>query len=188
MAKVKEFGYWVDNNWQWKIILRNRLFNWEVQQWEELCSVLKDECICDKLSVAFIWKHSTTGGYSTKSFCKKVLLDYYPIQCVWKQLWAGLAPPKVENFLLAGVNGQGCSKRTIGHKGNDMIFNGKLFDYQQLIDTIKFRVAAWSKAKWPDMQDGVLDVFWSPNLTKIPSKSKTANLELVETSNGCFEV
>ena len=32
---------------------------------------------------------------------------------------------------------------------NDMVFKGKVFDFEQFINTLKFRIASWFKAKWP---------------------------------------
>ncbi|XWS09195.1 hypothetical protein CRYUN_Cryun40dG0065000 [Craigia yunnanensis] len=41
---------------------------------------------------------------------------------------------------------------------NDMVFNGKVFDFEYIIDTIKFCLTSWFKAKWPDCPNTVLDV------------------------------
>ncbi|XVE84839.1 hypothetical protein DITRI_Ditri17bG0044900 [Diplodiscus trichospermus] len=57
---------------------------------------------------------------------------------------------------------------------NDMIFNRKLLDFQQLINGIKFRVASWARAKWSNIQYGVLDIVRFPQLVKTPDIVKAA--------------
>ena len=46
---------------------------------------------------------------------------------------------------------------------NDMIFNDTIFDFKQIIDTIKFRIASWFKAKWPECPNIFLDVVNCPS-------------------------
>ena len=41
---------------------------------------------------------------------------------------------------------------------NDMIFNRKVFDFELIIDTFKFRLASWFKAKWPDSHYTISDI------------------------------
>ena len=53
-----------------------------------------------------------------------------------------------------------------------MVFNAKIMDFQQLCDLIKFRIASWYKAKWPDGVDSFMDVVRFPNAGKVPFKVK----------------
>ena len=55
---------------------------------------------------------------------------------------------------------------------NDMIFNGKAYDFRQIIDTIKLRTAWWFKAKWPNSVNSILDIVRFPNNIQSPIKSK----------------
>ena len=57
---------------------------------------------------------------------------------------------------------------------NDMVFNGKVLDLRQLINTIKLRIAFWFKAKWPECEDSLMDVVRFPNVIKAPLKVKSA--------------
>ena len=41
---------------------------------------------------------------------------------------------------------------------NDMVFNGKAFDLEQIIDIFKFRLASWFKVKWPKTPHSILDI------------------------------
>ena len=72
-GKVKDFGCWINNTWSWKIVLRRRLFGWELQQWYDVCSLLKGFVVRDNLKDSLIWKGSTSGMYSAKQYCKSVL-------------------------------------------------------------------------------------------------------------------
>ena len=49
-----------------------------------------------------------------------------------------------------------------------MVFNNKFMDFQQLCDAIKFRIAMWYKAKWPDGVDSFMDVVRFSNAIKTP--------------------
>ncbi|XWS42557.1 hypothetical protein CRYUN_Cryun16bG0024600 [Craigia yunnanensis] len=55
---------------------------------------------------------------------------------------------------------------------NDIIFNGKVSNFRQIIDIIKFRTASWFKAKWPNSVNSFLDVFRCPNNISILQKLK----------------
>ena len=55
---------------------------------------------------------------------------------------------------------------------NDMIFNGKVFDYIQISNTIRFRLATWFKAKWPDCPNSTLDIVKFPKEIQVQKVSK----------------
>lgn len=42
---------------------------------------------------------------------------------------------------------------------NDVIFNAGIADFDKLIELIKWRVAIWSKARWPKILDGFEEIF-----------------------------
>ncbi|XWS29781.1 hypothetical protein CRYUN_Cryun24cG0059800 [Craigia yunnanensis] len=81
------------------IALRRSLFNWELHQWSELCSILKGFVVCDNLKDSFISKGSTSGSYSASLYCKFVLNSGSTEAKPWKFVWVGLTPPKVEVFV-----------------------------------------------------------------------------------------
>ncbi|XVE85483.1 hypothetical protein DITRI_Ditri17bG0094100 [Diplodiscus trichospermus] len=86
---VSEFGGWRDNVWEWNTLLRKNLMSWEQQQWNDLLSILKNQCMSNKLADALIWKDSSDGKYKSNRFCKKV----------------GYAPPKVEVMCWQAMRG-----------------------------------------------------------------------------------
>ena len=56
LGKVKEFGIQSNNVWHWEILLRKRLFGWELQQWSYLLSTSKGFAICGSFKDFFVWK------------------------------------------------------------------------------------------------------------------------------------
>ncbi|XWS40005.1 hypothetical protein CRYUN_Cryun18bG0103100 [Craigia yunnanensis] len=105
-GKVQEFGEWSNNKWYWRLLLRRRLFGWELHQWHVLCSFLKGFVIYDSLKDEFIWKGSTSAVYSVNHFCKAVLKTESSVSELWSLIWSGLAPPKVEVFCWQVMRGR----------------------------------------------------------------------------------
>ena len=62
---------------------------------------------------------------------------------------------------------------------NDMVFNGKVFDFVQIIDTFKFRLASWFKAKWFDSHYTILDIVRLPKDIQVQKVSKTIKRTIV---------
>ena len=62
---------------------------------------------------------------------------------------------------------------------NDMVFNGKVFDFEQIIDTSKFRLASWFKAKWSDSHYTILDIVRFPKDIQVLKISKATKRAIV---------
>ncbi|EOY06145.1 Uncharacterized protein TCM_020961 [Theobroma cacao] len=105
-GKVYEFGYWDNWGWQWQMYLRKRLFDWEKDYWahfkECLVHIHLDRETNDKL----IWKCNPNCYYSPNSFCRSVLQNNDKNRELWRYVWAGLAPPKVEIFVWQVMKGR----------------------------------------------------------------------------------
>ncbi|XWS32576.1 hypothetical protein CRYUN_Cryun22dG0001300 [Craigia yunnanensis] len=117
LSKVNEFGFWSNNVWQWKILLRRRLFGWEFQQWLDLLSTLKGIEVCDSLKDSFVWKGSLSGKYSVNLYCKSVSRSSNMDREIWKSVWMGLAPPKVEAFCWQLMRGRIATKDQLACRG-----------------------------------------------------------------------
>ncbi|XVF38655.1 hypothetical protein REPUB_Repub20aG0121200 [Reevesia pubescens] len=72
VGKVNEFGVWNEGSWSWNIQLRRRLFDWEMDQWNDFQLVLADYAINLKTNDTLVWKFSPNGAYIVGSFCKSV--------------------------------------------------------------------------------------------------------------------
>ena len=116
-GKVREFGSWCNNVWHWTILLRRRLFGWELHQWSELLSFLKGFVVCDKVKDSLIWKGSTSGRYSANLYAKSVLCSSPSYEEFWKLVWVGLAPPKVEVFCWQLMQGRIATKDQLARRG-----------------------------------------------------------------------
>ena len=256
-GKVRDLGRWINNYWSWKIVLRRRLFDWELYQRHEICEMLKMYVVSDNFKDSYIWKGSSSGRYAASLYCKYMLNAQVSDKELWKMVWMGLAPPKVEVFCWRLVRERIATKDQLVKRGllerrqavcvfcntemesvdhlffschsswkiwmhfcsmwgvdwvmhnqpsraiaswyyalpvkagkevwfmsffviswsiwlmrNDMIFNGKVFDSRQIIDTIRLRIAWWFKAKWPDSVYSILDIVRFPNITQSPLKSR----------------
>ena len=68
---------------------------------------------------------------------------------------------------------------TIWLHRNGMVFNGKVFDFQQTIDSSKFRAASWFKARWPDTPHSILDIVRFPNDIQVQKVSKATKRSIV---------
>ncbi|XVF78396.1 hypothetical protein PTKIN_Ptkin14bG0128700 [Pterospermum kingtungense] len=55
---------------------------------------------------------------------------------------------------------------------NDVIFWNKKIDILLVVDLIKIRIALWAKAKWPDIEQGVNDIFRFLHCIRVPHKDK----------------
>ena len=114
---MNEYGFWSNNNWTWNILLRRRLFDWEINQWEVLCAILKEFGICESLNDSLIWKRTPNGRYSTNQFYKDVTKSESLNLEWWKLVWSGLASPKVEVFCWQLMRGRITVKEQLARRG-----------------------------------------------------------------------
>ncbi|EOY15851.1 Uncharacterized protein TCM_034797, partial [Theobroma cacao] len=57
---------------------------------------------------------------------------------------------------------------------NDVVFEGKPWDHDQLYELIKLHVATWAKAKWPRQYGRILDTFVEPSIGAVIKNVKKA--------------
>ena len=63
-----------------------------------------------------------------------------------------------------------------------MIFNGKVFNFEQIIDTFKFHLALWFKAKWSDSHYMILDIIRFSKDIHVQKVSKATKRTIVKES------
>ncbi|XVF06594.1 hypothetical protein REPUB_Repub06bG0062400 [Reevesia pubescens] len=114
---INEFGYWSDNTWFWDVKLRRNIFDWEVEQWYEFHYTIAEYSPCQSIKDSLIWKGSSNGIYSFKCFYSSVVMDSRLKNEVWKWLWVGLAPPRVEVFCWLLLKGRIAVKASLLNKG-----------------------------------------------------------------------
>ncbi|XP_039003297.1 uncharacterized protein LOC120130003 [Hibiscus syriacus] len=98
-GKVVEFGSFEPSGWVWNVQTRRNLYDWELVQWMDLMSKLKDIQLSELVEDFLSWSASRDGLYSVKS-CRNTLASEFGGSVLWIQgVWMGLAPPRVEAFL-----------------------------------------------------------------------------------------
>ncbi|KAL4353692.1 hypothetical protein GQ457_06G031150 [Hibiscus cannabinus] len=96
---VAEFGSKANGEWVWNIPLRRQLFDWEIEIWNSLLALLQG-CRLNNFDHDWLsWGGSGSGEFSIKSVTN-ILHSSLPLCKEWiKQVWRGVAPPKVEIFM-----------------------------------------------------------------------------------------
>ncbi|XVF82029.1 hypothetical protein PTKIN_Ptkin16aG0010100 [Pterospermum kingtungense] len=257
-GKVSEFGRFLNNEWKWMVSLRQDLFDWEKEQWEQFWCLINKFQVCQTLLDFLIWKGLVDEKFSVRRCCYDFINQNSGNNSVWKELWGSSASPKVINFCwrvlrmriavkmeLANRNllnmdnalcvfckvevesiehlffqckfswnlwmywasfwgivwctpskpvvfflswpdaipeGQ-CDKLwrmmfffttwTLWLVRNDMVFNGSSPAFENVVDLCKYRLATWSKARWPMIAEGLMilccrgNISWSPPANEV---------------------
>ena len=116
-GKIVEYGEWSEDRWVWRVQLRRNLFDWELNQWEELLALLDNVSLYPNFKDKLIWKYSSFGKYTAKDFFNFVCLQNYAPDSIWHKIWLGLAPPKVETFLWQVIRGRIAIKTVLNARG-----------------------------------------------------------------------
>ncbi|KAE8729879.1 hypothetical protein F3Y22_tig00003096pilonHSYRG00057 [Hibiscus syriacus] len=98
-GKIAEFGSFEPSGWVWNVQTRRSLSDWELAQWMDLMSKLKDIQLSELVDDFLSWTASGDGLFSTKS-CRSSLGPVLGSNNLWsKGIWLGFSPPRVEAFL-----------------------------------------------------------------------------------------
>ncbi|XVF77973.1 hypothetical protein PTKIN_Ptkin14bG0090800 [Pterospermum kingtungense] len=242
-GSIDKFGVFEKGLWLWRIELRRMLFDWEKEQWEALLLLLDDFQVCRSMQDKLIWKNSSSGSYTAKSFCLSYLGVNTNERFGWSKLWNGYLPPEVEIFCWQLIHGKlavkanlmtrnillnnnilcplcGEADETVSHLffscsfswkvwsfwcgvwevqwvshcdpwfffvqwnsllpnraldkmwgmlfgvvawsiwlcRNEVVFKGKNWELDHILDLIKLRLSMWMKARWPHLSMSMLNV------------------------------
>ncbi|EOY14430.1 Uncharacterized protein TCM_033819 [Theobroma cacao] len=115
--------FWQDE-WMEGIILSDavprifaQLFGWEIEQWEYLGEAFREFQLSKELTDELVWKREANGIYIAKSFCKYALVTNDKVDGIWKQVWANLAPYRVEAFAWQILHGKIAVKDELDKRG-----------------------------------------------------------------------
>ncbi|XVF42703.1 hypothetical protein PTKIN_Ptkin01aG0385500 [Pterospermum kingtungense] len=170
-GKVKDYGRMVNETWEWIIVLRRAIFDWERSQsfYEEYC---KAELACPN-----DWKSVWAGLLPPKVelFCWKVIKGRVVVKTKLAARnvlrgsnlncsLCGLTEESVDHFFSVSSSlkiwtlalGDICW--TIWLKRNEVIFNRKNFNLEIAIDLVRFRMTSLVKAKWSNSCDVIMDL------------------------------
>ncbi|KAL4296867.1 hypothetical protein GQ457_12G029750 [Hibiscus cannabinus] len=105
-GKVCEFGSKVEGKWIWSFKVRRALFSWEQAVWDEFIRIINKGAADSGTMDVLKWEHASNGVYSTKKLCELESALGSTEDKIWKLVWSGLAPPKVEGFLWKVILGR----------------------------------------------------------------------------------
>lgn len=90
---ISDLGRWVNDRWVWEINLRRKVFDLEVDVWNNFNDCIKAQVLQMDKRDSLIWKLDGNGNFSTKSFIHSLWGNECPSSqaAIWKY-WA---PPKV---------------------------------------------------------------------------------------------
>ncbi|XVE69060.1 hypothetical protein DITRI_Ditri09bG0119300 [Diplodiscus trichospermus] len=103
LGNGKKIALWSDE-WIPSIILRSsfpRVYDLagnKSGQWNQFYNLINSFQVCQTLRDCVVWKNSVSGRYYVQQFCLGVCNPGDNRKHVWKPVWSGLAPPKVETF------------------------------------------------------------------------------------------
>lgn len=93
--KIANMGVWDGIQWQWNLTWRGNLFQWEIEQVEELLNDLKEVSLARDMHDRPWWSYEHDGNFTIKSFSKAIWDANGAIEDV-NNIWLGVAPPTAE--------------------------------------------------------------------------------------------
>ncbi|KAL4333365.1 hypothetical protein GQ457_07G003570 [Hibiscus cannabinus] len=103
-GKVKDFGYLCSNGWEWRIILRRQLFEWERGVWEVFIRTLNNANRGEPDKDKLYWNGASNGVFTVKTFCDVVSIERVERDTSWKVIWSSKVPHKTEAFVWKAVH------------------------------------------------------------------------------------
>lgn len=100
-ASVASCGSWIQGRWEWNLEWIRNLRPRDLLEWSNLQSLLEKVCISRVSEDSLIWTPHKLGIFSVKSCSTELAkpsLHLHSKVAIWKRLWRGLIPPRVEVF------------------------------------------------------------------------------------------
>ncbi|KAK3206722.1 hypothetical protein Dsin_020768 [Dipteronia sinensis] len=146
VGKVCEFGKWKSVNWEWDILLRRPLFDWENEQWKCLIAALDSAKLHSWIHDTIALSFSPNGAFSVSSFRKCVKGTPVVNQCNSTLVWNGFCPLKVEVFVWNLMKGRTLVKVVMRIFGMDISLNPSCTFCNSYFETIDhvFLQCEWS--------------------------------------------
>ncbi|XVF60309.1 hypothetical protein PTKIN_Ptkin08bG0034900 [Pterospermum kingtungense] len=155
-GRVKDYGYFEDNKWVWKVNLRRRVLAWESLQWNAFMALLSEYQVCQRLDDELVWKRHSSGSYSTKSFCLHLANIHDNASKRWSMIWSGLLPAKVEVFCWQVFHGKVAVKETLARRGHFAVNVLDVFRDPIVVFIKRDKVSSRKLAKWNRPKDGIV--------------------------------
>ena len=108
-ANILSCGQWEGSKWRWDISWCRDFRPRDEEEWAELQPLLSSVCLSVEKEDTFSWSPSKEGLFSVKSLSLE-LAKVSPLAAahtqVWKKIWRGLIPPKLELFTWLALRGK----------------------------------------------------------------------------------
>ena len=115
-ANIASLGFWCGAVWNWDLGWSRPFRPRDAEEWENLQIMLKEVCLSPSCEDSLVWTPSKCGEFSVKSISlelSKPLIQKFPPSGVWRKLWRGLIPPRIEVFSWLALHGKICSKQKL---------------------------------------------------------------------------
>ncbi|KAL4302406.1 hypothetical protein GQ457_10G004110 [Hibiscus cannabinus] len=171
-GRIAEFRSLVNGVWVWKVELRRRLFDWELDLWSTFLSMIQKAAPRFNTRDSLKWSGSSNGLYSPKAFCEAVALGEEVPNYMWRVVWSNLAPPNVEAFLWKvihlRVGKEGYDEVGVKHLcRNELIFNKMVFLADKIFELAVLRIGHWCRSKWPECIPSILEFTRGPQFFSV---------------------
>lgn len=113
-------GYWQDGSWKWVLSWRRILFEWEIQDFVRLDTIIERKPPHLGASDGISWRGSNFMDYPIKSIVEKVYDHRDPIlppRCI-RSLWHVSAPPRARLTLWFAMLGKLKTGDSLVEKGD----------------------------------------------------------------------
>ncbi|KAK9038964.1 hypothetical protein V6N11_023805 [Hibiscus sabdariffa] len=170
--------------------LRRQLFDWELEQWSALLSLLSEFRSSSFEKDWVCWAGSGDGKFSVKSFYNNLFKNSLNGTNWTGLVWRGVAPPKVELFAWLVIRQRIPVRVELMRRGlssisdilcplcrNDMIFGKGRLNFQHLFFLARTRLALWFKAKHQNFLLSVESLMSDPSIAD--------NLSLIGYAASC---
>lgn len=107
---IYNLGSWEDVIWIWRFFWRRNLFEWELQLFAQLLTVINAINLYNHKEDRLIWEPNKKGLFSIKSLYKCLLASSSEMGQLMPFIWLCLAPPKVETLVWLINHGRLCTK------------------------------------------------------------------------------
>lgn len=103
--RVVKMGLWDGLQWQWNLIWRRNLFQWEVEQFEALLECLQEVHLTKHSKDGNWWHFDTKDAFSVRSFVRAWWYQDHTKENK-RLVWKGLAPPRAELLVWFIIQGK----------------------------------------------------------------------------------
>ncbi|KAK2646301.1 hypothetical protein Ddye_021496 [Dipteronia dyeriana] len=149
---IQDFDRWNGSKWLRHVKTRRPLFDWEMDQWKIFTTFLECIPIRKLISDTIAWTLCSSGLFSFGLFWKGLEESWSFESFVFKDIWQGICPPKIEVFLWQSLRGKVLVKDAMQRYGMNHIKDMDCSFYRSGTETMDyvFWLCMWSSSLWEE--------------------------------------